>query len=49
MSEDHRTSEPDVADPEEFAEAAGVDPTPQEVDEYVELAHKQPPWSEPDS
>jgi hypothetical protein len=38
-----RAAEP--ADPEEFAEAAGIDPTPQEVDEYLELAKKRPPWS----
>jgi hypothetical protein len=35
-------------DPEEFAEDAGVDPTPQEVDRYLELAEEVPPWSEPD-
>ncbi|WP_309111528.1 hypothetical protein [Saccharothrix sp.] len=35
-------------DPEEFAEEAGVDPTPQEVDHYRELAEEVPPWSEPD-
>ncbi|MBW4718775.1 hypothetical protein [Saccharothrix obliqua] len=34
-------------DPEEFAEHAGVDPTPQEVDQYVELADENPPWSGP--
>ncbi|MEV7098355.1 hypothetical protein AB0M80_36500 [Amycolatopsis sp. NPDC051045] len=37
----------DVTDPEEFAEEAGTDPTPQEVAEYEELAKKQPPWSAP--
>ncbi|MGK3207275.1 hypothetical protein [Amycolatopsis sp. MEPSY49] len=35
-------------DPEEFAEEAGLDPTPQEVEEYQELAKKNPPWSSPD-
>jgi hypothetical protein len=39
---------PDTSDPEEFAEEAGVDPTPQEVDQYLELAEEQPPWSDPD-
>jgi len=34
-------------DPEEFAEEAGLDPTPQEVAEYEELAKKNPPWSSP--
>ncbi|WP_410564921.1 hypothetical protein [Amycolatopsis sp. cmx-4-61] len=38
----------DVTDPEEFAEEAGTDPTPQEVAEYEELARKNPPWSSPD-
>ncbi|MFF1613349.1 hypothetical protein ACFVYA_36750 [Amycolatopsis sp. NPDC058278] len=38
----------DVTDPEEFAEEAGIDPTPQEVAEYEELAKKNPPWSSPD-
>jgi hypothetical protein len=32
-------------DPEEFAENVGVDPTPQEVDRYRELAARQPPWT----
>jgi len=32
-------------DPEEFAEDVGVDPTPQEVDRYRELAEEVPPWS----
>lgn len=32
-------------DPEEFAEEAGVDPTPQQVDQYLELAEEQPPRS----
>ncbi|MEJ2858808.1 MULTISPECIES: hypothetical protein [unclassified Saccharothrix] len=40
-------SEPRAEDPEEFAEEAGVDPTPQEVDHYRELAEEVPPWSEP--
>lgn len=35
-------------DPEEFAEEAGLDPTPQEVEEYQELAKKNPPWSSPE-
>ena len=35
-------------DPEEFAEEAGLDPTPQEVAEYEEPAKKNPPWSSPD-
>jgi hypothetical protein len=35
-------------DPEEFAEAAGIDPTPQEVDEYQKLARETPPWSGPE-
>ena len=26
---------------------AGIDPTPQEVDHYRELAEEVPPWSEP--
>jgi hypothetical protein len=44
------TPEPgEETDPEEFAEAAGTDPTPQQVDEYQELAEKQPPWSAPSS
>jgi hypothetical protein len=34
-------------DPEEFAEEAGLDPTPQEVAEYEELAGRNPPWSSP--
>jgi hypothetical protein len=34
-------------DPEKFAEDAGTDPTPEEVDEYLELARKNPPWSDP--
>ncbi|SFW84675.1 hypothetical protein [Amycolatopsis australiensis] len=38
----------DVTDPEAFAEEAGIDPTPQEVDEYRELAENNPPWSSPD-
>ncbi|GAA4661626.1 MULTISPECIES: DUF2795 domain-containing protein [Amycolatopsis] len=33
---------PDTTDPEEFAEEAGVDPTPQEVDQYLELAEERP-------
>ncbi|MBB5958591.1 hypothetical protein FHS29_005199 [Saccharothrix tamanrassetensis] len=37
-----------VVDPEEFAEDAGIDPTPQEVDQYLELAEEVPPWSNPD-
>jgi hypothetical protein len=41
------SGEPEPTDPEEFAEEAGTDPTPQEVDEYRELAEKQPPWSAP--
>jgi hypothetical protein len=41
------SEEPAPTDPEEFAEEAGTDPTPQEVDEYRELASKQPPWSAP--
>lgn len=41
---DAQIAEPD---PEEFAEEAGVDPTPQQVDEYLELAEEQPPWSNP--
>ncbi|NUT91748.1 MAG: hypothetical protein HOY78_06925 [Saccharothrix sp.] len=41
-------TEPNPEDPEEFAEEAGVDPTPQEVDHYRELAEEVPPWSEPD-
>jgi hypothetical protein len=41
-------TEPDSTDPEEFAEEAGLDPTPQEVEEYQELAKKNPPWSSPD-
>ncbi|GAA0252425.1 hypothetical protein GCM10010492_61200 [Saccharothrix mutabilis subsp. mutabilis] len=40
-------SEPVSQDPEEFAEEAGVDPTPQEVDHYLELAEEVPPWSDP--
>jgi hypothetical protein len=36
-----------VVDPEEFAEDAGIDPTPQEVDQYLELADEVPPWSDP--
>jgi hypothetical protein len=40
-----RTDGTESMDPEEFADAAGIDPTPQEVDEYLELAKKQPPWS----
>lgn len=35
-------------DPEEFAEEAGPDPTPQEVEQYQDLAKKNPPWSSPD-
>jgi hypothetical protein len=38
----------DDTDPEEFAEAAGLDPTPQEVDEYRKLAERNPPWSSPE-
>ena len=44
-------TEPDdgePGDPEEFAEEAGPDPTPQEVAEYEELVKKNPPWSAPD-
>ncbi|MEU4806288.1 hypothetical protein [Actinosynnema sp. NPDC023587] len=32
-----------VDDPEEFAEEVGIDPTPQEVDQYLELAEDTPP------
>ncbi|GHF49553.1 hypothetical protein FHX82_003757 [Amycolatopsis bartoniae] len=39
--------EPGTSDPEEFADEAGIDPTPQEVDQYLELAEEQPPWSGP--
>ncbi|MFI9817804.1 hypothetical protein [Saccharothrix variisporea] len=46
MSEPHPESHPE--DPEEFAEEVGVDPTPQEVDHYRELAEEVPPWSESD-
>ncbi|RKT53865.1 hypothetical protein [Saccharothrix australiensis] len=35
----------EAQDPEEFAEDVGVDPTPQEVDRYRELADEVPPWS----
>jgi hypothetical protein len=40
--------EPDIErdDPEEFAEAVGVDPTPQEVDEYQERIGDPPPEPE---
>jgi hypothetical protein len=38
----------ETQDPEKFAEEAGLDPTPQEVEEYQELAKKHAPWSEPD-
>lgn len=38
---------PDEPDPEEFAEHAGIDPSPQDVDHYLELADEQPPWSNP--
>ncbi|MEU7527447.1 hypothetical protein AB0A74_17065 [Saccharothrix sp. NPDC042600] len=41
-------SEPVSEDPEQFAEEAGVDPTPQEVDHYLELAEEVPPWSDPE-
>jgi hypothetical protein len=42
------TDPAELPDPEEFAEQAGVDPTPQEVDEYRELAEEVPPWSRND-
>ena len=38
-----------VVDPEEFAEDAGVDPTPQEVDQYLEKLADDAPPSTPDS
>ncbi|NUT92429.1 MAG: hypothetical protein HOY78_10400 [Saccharothrix sp.] len=46
MTEPH-TEDAHAEDPEEFAEEAGIDPTPQEVDHYRELAEEVPPWSEP--
>jgi hypothetical protein len=36
-------------DPEEFAEEAGTDPTPQEVDEYRERIGDPPPEPPPAS
>ncbi|WNV87427.1 hypothetical protein [Umezawaea sp. Da 62-37] len=45
----HDQVDPDTAvDPEEFAEEAGIDPTPQEVDRYLEIAEEVPPWSGPE-
>jgi hypothetical protein len=35
----------EAEDPEQFAEEAGIDPTSQEVDEYLKLADRQAPWS----
>lgn len=37
---------PDDQDPEEFAEAVGVDPTSEEIDEYRELVGDPPPEPE---
>jgi len=47
----HDQADPETpADPEEFAEDAGSDPTPQEVDQYLEkLAEDAPPSSDPGS
>ncbi|CAM3594997.1 hypothetical protein KIPE111705_16050 [Kibdelosporangium persicum] len=40
----------DFEDPEDFADAVGVDPTPQQVDEYLaETEHKRPPDSQPNT
>jgi hypothetical protein len=36
------TAPDEIEDPEEFAEAAPIDPTPQEVDEYQELIGEEP-------
>ena len=39
-------TEPDpgeFSDPEEFAEAVGIDPTPQQVDEYQKLVEETAP------
>jgi hypothetical protein len=49
MSQPDPVSPETPVDPEEFAEDAGIDPTPQEVDQYLELAEEVPPWSAPES
>lgn len=41
-------TEPNTEDPEEFAEDAGVDPTPQEVDEYRDRIGDPPPQPPPE-
>ncbi|MEU6152950.1 hypothetical protein ABZ816_23420 [Actinosynnema sp. NPDC047251] len=42
MDPDDRVDAQDGVDPEEFAEDVGIDPTPQEVDQYLELAVETP-------
>ncbi|HEV2777807.1 MAG TPA: hypothetical protein VGX25_00245 [Actinophytocola sp.] len=41
-------TESTAEDPEEFAEEVGVDPTPQEVDEYRERVGDPPPQPQPE-
>jgi hypothetical protein len=49
LGDDAPGEEPDgieSPDPEEFAEEAGIDPTPQQVQEYQHLIEEQAPGSQ---
>ncbi|UVS79812.1 MULTISPECIES: hypothetical protein [Actinokineospora] len=37
------TPDPDPTDPDDYAEEVGIDPTPDQVDHYVELAEERSP------
>jgi hypothetical protein len=43
MPTPHEPHADDFTDPEEFAEAVGVDPTPQQVDEYQQRIEDDAP------